>query len=169
MLHSDRGRIFVPRDVVAAAPAGELNRSAAWEAEGRTEMQVMLRDFIWPLLGQLALFVISVCGLPQNVFMRACVIASLGFWLGVLLIVIRRRSSLTQGDLEYIRRGMLPVGILGMIAAFLYWELVMGISDIHNPRNIPRPGELTPNHGLHPTAAAFWLFGGLRLTGGRRG
>ena len=44
---------------------------------------------------------------------RACAGASLAFWLGVLFILIRRRESLTRGDLAYIRWGLLPIGILG--------------------------------------------------------
>jgi hypothetical protein len=100
----------------------------------------------WPglvraLLVQLVLLAIASFGLPQDVFVRACCLASLGFWTGVLLILIRRPIAPTKGDLDYIRLGLIPVGVLGMIAALGYWSFI-GVLDMHHPRNIPRPGEI---------------------------
>lgn len=50
---------------------------------------------------------------------QAAMYSSVAFWLGVLIILIRRPMSPTKGDLAYIRWGLLVIVPIG-VPAFLY-------------------------------------------------
>ena len=84
---------------------------------------------------QFLLLALASCGLPQEVFLRACSFASVGFWVGVVVVLIRRPRNPTQGDLAFVRWGLLPVGIIGMVAALLYWT-VIGVFDGGHPHRL---------------------------------
>ena len=91
-------------------------------------METSKRPFAWhvlhALLIQLLLILFTACGSPPEMFFAACVYCSVGFWIGVLFIIARRRRSPTEGDLRYVKWGLLPIGFIGMFAALLYWSAV---------------------------------------------
>lgn len=70
---------------------------------------------------QAGLAAFAMFGLPVEWFVKGCIYSSMGFWIGVIIIRLRRPVP-TAGDLWYVRRGLLPVGLLGMFAALCYWE-----------------------------------------------
>lgn len=88
---------------------------------------VRLGLFLRPLFIQLFLLESAVCGMPQDMFVRGCLFASIGYWTGVGIILLRRGKNPTAGDVSFLRWGLLPVGILGMIAALSYWSWKIGI------------------------------------------
>ena len=45
------------------------------------------------------------------------------FWLGVLLILIRRREKPTRADLVFIRWALLPVGVLATEGILFVWRM----------------------------------------------
>ena len=42
---------------------------------------------------QIVVLHFAMCGMPQDVFIRSAAISSAGFWVGVLVVVIRRPTS----------------------------------------------------------------------------
>jgi hypothetical protein len=54
--------------------------------------------------------------LDGGVVLRAFLYSSLAYWAGTVLILLRRPSNPTRGDLLYIRWGLVGVGLLGMVA-----------------------------------------------------
>lgn len=79
------------------------------------------RPMVSALKIQAALAFFAMFGLPAEWFVKACIFSSIGFWVGVVIIRLRRPVP-TAGDLYYVRRGLLYVGVLGMMAALCYWE-----------------------------------------------
>jgi hypothetical protein len=81
------------------------------------------RPLLWAFVFQVLLlaFYCTVLDLGQHA--RACSYASGVFWLGVLLILVRRRESPTRGDLAFIRWALLPIGILGSETFLLVWQM----------------------------------------------
>jgi hypothetical protein len=79
------------------------------------------RPMISALKIQASLGIFAIFGLPGEWFVKACIFSSIGFWVGVVIIRLRRPVP-TAGDLYYVRRGLLYVGVLGMIAAMYYWD-----------------------------------------------
>ena len=55
--------------------------------------------------------------------LQACCLASVAFWLATILILVRRPRSPTQGDLIYIRWGMLPIVFVSNPIFMMVWEM----------------------------------------------
>jgi hypothetical protein len=72
-----------------------------------------LDPYSLPLLRALVLQVVLLLIYSQFLdlgqHLQACQYSSVGFWLGVVLILVRRRATPTPGDLTYIRWGLLPM------------------------------------------------------------
>jgi hypothetical protein len=76
------------------------------------------------------------CGMPPELFVRGCCYASAGFWFAVIVVLVRRPRSPTQGDLAFIRWGLLPIGVFGTMTALFYWTEIVGVLDPKNVRNL---------------------------------
>jgi hypothetical protein len=79
----------------------------------------LLRAFICQVL-LLCLYSLFL-DLGQHI--RACCGASVGFWLGAILILVRRPRHPTAGDLAYIRWGLVPIILVGSEAFVWVWKL----------------------------------------------
>jgi len=79
------------------------------------------RALISAIFFQLLVFYLGAFGGPQELFMAASCLISVGFWAGALTIVIRRPSSPTQGDLQFIRWGLFVMYVFIAPIAFWYW------------------------------------------------
>jgi hypothetical protein len=54
---------------------------------------------------------------------QACCLASVAFWLGTVLILVRRPRNPTPSDLAYIRWGLLPIVLISNPIFIWVWEL----------------------------------------------
>lgn len=61
--------------------------------------------------------------LDFHVRLQACCYSSVAFWLGTVLILIRRPRAPTRGDLAYIRWALLPIVAIGVPAFLHVWRL----------------------------------------------
>jgi hypothetical protein len=67
-----------------------------------------------------------VCGsmiLDEGVVLSACRPCSATFWMGTIIILIRRRANPTPGDLAYIRWGLLIINVIGVPAFHAVWRM----------------------------------------------
>ncbi len=88
----------------------------------------MLDDqYIRPLLHafgwQLGIVVLGALCLDFGQFRQASGIASVGFWVGAILILLRRPLSPTKADLTFIDMGLLLVVALGVPVAYIVWAM----------------------------------------------
>ena len=96
---------------------------------GRLELVITLKNpYTRPLVSafflQVALlFFFSLILDLDDVALQACCFSSVAFWMGVILILIRRPRSPTKGDLIYICWGLLPIVLVGVPAFIWVWEL----------------------------------------------
>jgi hypothetical protein len=75
-------------------------------------------------LTQIAVLALSGMVLDRGYVHTACRYASVGFWLGVVLVLCRRPASPQPSDLAYIRWG-LPVIVVIAVPLFLavwHWK-----------------------------------------------
>jgi hypothetical protein len=82
----------------------------------RPLLQAFICQFAW-------VFFCGLCVLDMGVSLRACCYASEGFWLGVILILVRRPRNPTRGDLLYIRWGLVPIVLVAHPLFMLVWKL----------------------------------------------
>jgi hypothetical protein len=76
------------------------------------------------LLTQLCLILVcGACILDEGVTLSACLPCSAAFWMGTMVILIRRRASPKRSDLFYIRWGLLFVNAIGIPAFFTVWRM----------------------------------------------
>jgi hypothetical protein len=61
--------------------------------------------------------------LDFGVLCQACSFSSVTFWLGTIIILIRRRGNPTAGDLTYLRWGLLVINLIGVPAFVTVWRL----------------------------------------------
>jgi len=61
---------------------------------------------------QLGLFVLTALILDGGATNRHCVVAIIGYWIGALPIIVRRRKTPTKVDLLFLRWGMLLMMLL---------------------------------------------------------
>jgi hypothetical protein len=64
---------------------------------------------------QLVLLVLTALVLDGGQLNRLCVVAIIGYWVGVAVVMIRRRTSPTRVDLLFLRYG--PLGLMILIPA----------------------------------------------------
>ncbi len=88
----------------------------------------MLKDpYIRPLLRALTLQLILIfffgLVLDGGLSLQAFCYSSCGYWMGVILILVRRRASPTKGDLAFIRWGLLLVALLAVPAFLWVWYI----------------------------------------------
>lgn len=82
------------------------------------------RPLLFALLFQL-LFIsfVGACCMDLGQSFRACVYASIGYWAGVAVILIRRPRAPTKSDLQFIRWGWMLIVPLGGAAFRWVWSL----------------------------------------------
>jgi len=68
---------------------------------------------MWAFIIQIVLCAIYWTALDMGQRRHASASASAIFWLGVVLILVRRSENPTRGDLAFIRWALLPIGVLG--------------------------------------------------------
>lgn len=55
--------------------------------------------------------------------LQACCLASVAFWLGTIMVLARRPRNPTQGDLTYIRWGLLPIVFFSNPIFMTVWKM----------------------------------------------
>ena len=73
------------------------------------------RPLIKALAVTIAMMLLSLALLDGGEISQPLMYGVMAFWFGVALIVVRRRSTPTNGDLKFISYGALPV-MIGAIA-----------------------------------------------------
>jgi hypothetical protein len=71
---------------------------------------------------QFALFVLTALTLDGG--NKLCITAMIGYWIAVALIMIRRRSKPTQGDLLFLRYGVAGLFIITLAVAKLVYSII---------------------------------------------
>lgn len=62
--------------------------------------------------------------LDRGVLFQACYYADIGYWVGVGIIVLRRRNRLTRTDYFYLRWAWLPVIVFGTAGFYNRWKFL---------------------------------------------
>jgi hypothetical protein len=81
------------------------------------------RPLMQAVLLQFGLVFFSAMILDGGVCLQACCYSSAAFWLGTLLLLIRRPRSPTRGDLAFIRWALPAVVAVGVPAFLWVWQL----------------------------------------------
>ena len=76
----------------------------------------------------IGLFALTLLILDDGTMMRMHLASIVGFWIGVVIILIRRSQAPTVSDLFFIRWGPPLLFILGVPLGSLIWNLI-GLSD----------------------------------------
>jgi hypothetical protein len=74
------------------------------------------------LLQLLFLFFYKVMVLDLGQGLQACCYGSVAFWLGVVLILVRRPRNPSPGDLTYIRWGLIPIVLISNPIFLWVWK-----------------------------------------------
>ena len=72
---------------------------------------------------QLILGILSLMILDGGTTARICGIALVAFWGGATVLIWRRPRSPTKTDIELIRFGYLPLGLLAFFLVHFIWTL----------------------------------------------
>jgi hypothetical protein len=89
----------------------------------RQPVSVFARPLVRALLLQVGLLVFFFgLFLDFGESLRSCCYLSIVFWLGTIIILIRRPQNPTRGDLAYIRWGLLLIVLLGIPALWAVWH-----------------------------------------------
>jgi hypothetical protein len=78
-------------------------------------------SFFHALAWQAVLFALAVCGDPPELFLPAFAYTSAGFWVGVLMIRLRRPHDPTRTDLNFVSKGLPVLVLIGGTIAMWYW------------------------------------------------
>ena len=81
--------------------------------------------FFW----QIAMLFFCALGGPPELFMPAAAYTSAGFWVGVVMVLVRRPRNPTAGDLKYFRWGLPVAIVVGGCIAMWYWCRFRGALD----------------------------------------
>src|ERR1700743_1394421 len=80
-----------------------------------------LGDLYPALLTQVgALLAVSTC-LDHGQSAAAMADVSVGFWCGVVIVLIRRHKAMTNGDHQYIRYGLFLLLVVGLPVTLTIW------------------------------------------------
>jgi hypothetical protein len=84
------------------------------------------RSLLHALAWQVILFAFAACGDPPELFMAAFTYTSVGFWVGVLMIGVRRPHDPTKADLDFVSKGLPVLVLFGGAIAMWYWSTFRG-------------------------------------------
>ena len=73
---------------------------------------------------QLCLLVLTALVLDGGQLFRLCSVAATGYWLGVAMIVVRRKTTPTRLDLYFIRYGNLVLLVLVPLIADVVYGII---------------------------------------------
>jgi hypothetical protein len=73
---------------------------------------------------QLALFLITALNLDGGVLFRQCMTALMAYWLGLVIVLHRRRSTPTKTDMIYLRIGPMALTFLAPFVAMLVYRII---------------------------------------------
>jgi hypothetical protein len=102
--------------------AGAASRQSGWERVAVFRdpyTPPLLRAFLWQLF--LLYFFSMVGDLGES--LQSCCFASVAFWLGTILILVRRPRNRTPGDLGYIRWALVPIVLVSNPIFIWVWKL----------------------------------------------
>ncbi len=77
------------------------------------------RDFVRPVGYYGIALVITALVLDDGTMFRACLAAVIAHWIGMMIIVIRRRTSPTELDVGFVKFGFLFFFFLSIPAGFV--------------------------------------------------
>jgi hypothetical protein len=69
------------------------------------------------------LFIFRVMVLDLGQRLQACCAASAAFWLGAILVLVRRPRNPTRGDLAYLKWGLVPIVLVSNPVFIWVWTL----------------------------------------------
>ena len=85
-------------------------------------IQAYSRAIIQAIIFQVLLGMLAGMNLDLGQTKYAYMYCSIPFWIGVAMIMLRRKNLPTKGDIRFIAYGLIPI-MLGGIPLFLYvWE-----------------------------------------------
>jgi hypothetical protein len=81
------------------------------------------RPLIQAICIQSIFLLLSACVLDSEQTFAATRYASLAFWAGVLIVIIRRPAAPTSSDLRFVRYGLIPIVVAAVPCFFIVWHL----------------------------------------------
>ena len=69
-----------------------------------------------------AAFLFAMCILDMGAWTLATERLSAAYWVGVIVVLVRRSNSLTPGDHVFLRFGLVPVLTAGIPITFAIWS-----------------------------------------------
>jgi hypothetical protein len=105
-------------------PGHKTNASQA--DEGRKSETPMFHDprtkpLLWAFVQQIGWLFFLELILDEGVLLSAARAPSVGFWSGVLFILIRRPACPTNGEILFIRWGLFPIMLVGLFVQMQVW------------------------------------------------
>jgi hypothetical protein len=79
------------------------------------------RDLTLALVVQGFAVLLAASSLDMGQLMLATAGTSIAYWVGVMLVILRRSKTLTEGDHLFIRFGLIPILVIGIPAFFCVW------------------------------------------------
>lgn len=84
-------------------------------------MRPITRDLAVGGLIQFFALLFAACILDMGGWATATADISVGFWVGVVIVILRRHNSLTEGDHTFLRFGLVPLLIVGIPITLGIW------------------------------------------------
>ena len=85
-------------------------------------LQPISRDLLIGGLAQFAALVFAGLTLDMGEWQLATCRISAAFWMGVIIVLVRRHNSLTRGDHRFLRYGLLPLLVIGIPITLTIWQ-----------------------------------------------
>jgi hypothetical protein len=84
-------------------------------------MRPISRDLLIGGLVQIAALVFAGMILDEGGWALATCRISAAFWVGVIIVLVRRHNALTRGDHRFLRYGLLPLLVAGIPITLTIW------------------------------------------------
>jgi hypothetical protein len=84
-------------------------------------MRPISRDLLIGAAVQLCALIFAAMILDMGEWALATCRISAAFWVGVIIVLVRRHNSLTAGDHRFLRYGLLPLLVVGIPVTLSIW------------------------------------------------
>jgi hypothetical protein len=72
---------------------------------------------------QVIIFGVASIMLDGGVTLLKCIYAFVAYWVGLAILMIRRRRKLAKTDLEFVQYGYVALCVISILIAPLIWQL----------------------------------------------